>query len=567
MFAQPTVMRPWRVHFPTFTVGGMETPYGEIPEKFVKDMTVQEMHDYLAARARFRRRAFLKGAGVLGLAAATGPLFWRQPEAFASTATAPQWIAYGRDPSREMFVSWSAGTASGSVVKVSAPQVRWGLDATYGRTEPAFFSGTVPVPSITGEPVENTVYSSVLLPNLRPDTTYHYSVSNDGVNWSDDVTFTTAAPGLSDFRFTMVGDEATSDSTSLPIAEVIAALNPRFNVVVGDLSYAGGGSGYYSNGVPTDVSAFSPGLWDTYLGIVGPSAAQSIPWQVGVGNHEMEPLNDFGYIGFTTRFPQAYAPSQVTGSPVIKAFTYGNVAVIQLDGNDLSAELDDNNGYTQGKQTAWLTERLAEYRSPGSGIDFIVVGFHNCVFSSNTTHGSDGGIRLVWQPLFDRYHVDLVVSGHVHAYERSYPIIGGEVTKTVPSGGTIYPETDGTTYIDAGGGGQDLYTGWYGATGGGDPANTAGVPLLWEFSGTNTATGGTGSTEDIPDTVLNYSGYRHANWSFIVLDVKAPSFFGGETSMLVRAIDPTQNGNGITSTTGPVVMDSVTLVRTSRGFF
>jgi hypothetical protein len=545
----------------------METPYGEIPEKFVKDMTIQEMHDYLAARGRFRRRAFLKGAGVAGLAAAAGPLFWRQSSAAASTASAPQWIAYGRDPSREMFVSWSAGTATGPVVSVPKPLVQWGPDASYGRIEAAFFSGTVPVPSITGEPVENTVYSSALIGNLRPDTTYHYSVSNDGVNWSPDVTFTTAPQGLTDFRFTMVGDEATSDSTSLPIAQVIASLNPRFNVVVGDLSYAGGGSGYYSNGVPTDVSAFSPGLWDQYLGIVGPTAAQSIPWQVGVGNHEMEPLADFGYVGFTTRFPQAYAHEKVSGSPVVKAFTYGNVAVIQLDGNDLSAELNDNNGYTEGKQTSWLVDKLTEYRSPGSGIDFIVVGFHNMVFSSNTTHGSDGGIRTVWQPIFDQYQVDLVVNGHVHAYERTYPVIGGEVTKTVPSGGTVHPATDGTTYIGAGGGGQSLYTGWYGVTGGGDPANASGPPLIWEFTTSDTAEGGTGNTVDITDPVANYSAYRHANWSFIAIDVKAASFFGGETSMLVRAIDPTQTSGGITSTSGPVVMDSVTLVRTSRGIF
>jgi hypothetical protein len=548
-----------------FTVDFMETPYGDIPEKFVKDMSLQDMHDYLAARARYRRRAVLKGAGVLGLATAVGPVFWRQASAAASTASAPQWIAYGNDPAREVYVSWSAGTYNGPAPKVPAPQVRWGLDGFYGRREPAFRSGTVPVPSISGEPVENTVYSSALLNGLQPDTTYHYSVSNDGVNWSQDVTFTTAAAGLTDFRFTMVGDEATSDSTTLPIAEVIAALQPRFNVVVGDLSYAGGGSGYYANGVPTNVSAFSPGAWDQYLGIIGPAAAQSIPWQVGVGNHEMEPLADFGYIGFTTRFPQAYAPQQLTGSPVLKAFTYGNVAVIQLDGNDLSAELSDNNGYTEGLQTRWLTEQLAAYRAPGSGIDFIVVGFHNCVFSSNTTHGSDGGIRLVWQSIFDRYHVDLVVSGHVHAYERSYPVIGGEVTKAVPSGGTVRPETDGTTYICAGGGGQDLYTGWYGSTGGGDPATTSGPPLIWEWSGSDTATGGTGSAEDIPDPVTDYSGYRHANWSFIVLDVKAPRFPGDQTSVLVRAIDPTQNSSGITSIAGPAVMDSVTLVRTSRG--
>jgi hypothetical protein len=540
----------------------METPYGEIPEKFVKDMTLSEMHEYL--RSHYSRRALLKGAGVVGLAAAAGPLFWRQSDAFASTSAAPQWVGYGQDPAREIFVSWSVGTYNGPVASVPSPQVRYGLDASYGAVEAAFHSGTVPVPSISGEPVENTVYNNALLRGLWPDTTYHYSVSNDGVHWSDDATFQTAQRGLTDFRFTMVGDEATSDTTSLPVAQVIASLNPRFNVVVGDLSYAGGGSGYYTNGVPTGVSSFSPGAWDAYLGIIGPAAAQSIPWQVGVGNHEMEPLADFGYVGFTTRFPQAYAPEWATGSPVVKSFTYGNVAVIQLDGNDLSAELSDNNGYTEGKQTAWLERELAHHRSPGSGVDFIIVGFHNMVFSSNTTHGSDGGIRTVWQPLFDKYEVDLVVSGHVHAYERSYPVRGDSVTKVVPSGGTVHPQHDGTTYIGAGGGGQDLYTGWLGVTGAGDPATTSGSPEVWEWTGTDTALGGTGKAEDIPDPVTDYSAYRHANWSFIALDVKAPRFFGDETSIHVKAIDPIQTASGITTTSGPVVMDSVKLVRRAR---
>ena len=151
----------------------MDTPYGEIPEKFVKDMTIQEMHDYLKARSS--RRTVLKAAGALGLAAAAGPVFWRQSSAFASTASAPQWIAYGHDPAREIYVSWSAGTYNGAVVSVPAPQVRYGLDASYGAVEHASFSGTVPVPAISGEPVENTVYSNALIRGLRPNTTYHYS--------------------------------------------------------------------------------------------------------------------------------------------------------------------------------------------------------------------------------------------------------------------------------------------------------------------------------------------------------------------------------------------------------
>jgi hypothetical protein len=542
----------------------METPYGEIPEKFVKDMTIQEMHDYLKARSS--RRTVLKAAGALGLAAAAGPVFWRQSSAYASTAAAPQWIAYGRDPAREIYVSWSVGTYNSPSPAVPKPQVRYGPDASYGAVEPAYFTGVVPVPNISGEPVENTVYNHALLRGLRPDTKYHYSVSNDGVHWSEDVTFTTAEPGLTDFRFTMVGDEATSDVTSLPVAEVIASMKPRFNVIVGDLSYAGGGSGYYSNGKPTGVSAFSPGAWDAYLGIVGPAAAQSIPWEAGVGNHEMEPLADFGYVGFTTRFAQAYSPEGGTGSTVIKSFTYGNVAIIQLDGNDLSAELSDNNGYTEGKQTSWLIDELERYRAPFSGIDFVVVGFHNMVYSSNTTHGSDGGIRTVWAPIFDKYQVDLVVNGHVHAYERSYPLRDGHVTKVVHSGGTVEPAKDGTTYIGAGGGGQDLYTGWYGVTGGGDPANTSGPPLIWEWTGKDTAKGGTGTADDIPDKVKDYSAYRHANWSFITIDVEAPRLHGGETKLHIRAIDPIQTASGVTTTKGPVVMDSVTLVRQASQF-
>ena len=409
----------------------------------------------------------------------------------------------------------------------------------------------MPVPAISGEPTEDTVYSNALLSGLFPNTTYHYSVSNDGVNWSPDVTFTTAAPGPSDFRFTMVGDEATSDESSLPIAQVIAGLRPKFNVVVGDLSYAGDGSGYYTNGVPTGVTDFSPANWDAYLGIVGPAAAQSIPWQVGVGNHEMEPLDNFGYVGFTTRFPQAYAPRRSPAPRWPRRSPMATWPSSSLTATTCRRSCPTTTATPRASRPAWLAEQLAEYRAPWSGIDFIIVGFHNWCISTNTTHGSDGGIRMVWQSLFDRYQVDLVVSGHVHAYERSYPIRGGDVTKVVPSGGKVHPAADGTTYIGAGGGGQGLYTGWYGATGGGDPANASGPPLVWEWTGIDTAGGGTGTAEDIPDPVTDYSAYRHANWSFIVLDVAAPRFLGGETSVRSGPSTPLRTAAGSPASPAP----------------
>src|ERR1700728_823035 len=261
--------------------------------------------------------------------------------------------------------------------------------------------------NVSGEPAENTFYCNGLLEGLSPGTNYHYSVSNDGITWGPDTVFTTAAAGLPDFRFSAFGDEATSSQRAQPMAQLVASLGPAFHLIAGDLAYA------TPEGMRIpDVTGFRPGMWDTYLSIVGPSAAQSIPWQASVGAHEVEPLGADGYAGFITRFPQAYDLS--SGSPVVHTFSYGNVAFIHLDGNDLSAQETVNTGYTGGQQTSWLATQLAGYRAAGSGIDFVVVVVNCCCYSSNVRHGSDGGLRGIWAPMFDQYQVDLVISGHVH---------------------------------------------------------------------------------------------------------------------------------------------------------
>lgn len=88
-------------------------------------------------------------------------------------------------------------------------------------------------------------------------------------------------------------------------------------------------------------------------------------------------------------------------------------------------------------QTLWLERTLAQARRD-RGIDMIVVFMHQCALSSARANGSDLGIRRAWLPLFDRYEVDLVLSGHEHNYERSYPVRGydrgahGTVVATSP---------------------------------------------------------------------------------------------------------------------------------------
>src|SRR4029077_642597 len=81
-------------------------------------------------------------------------------------------------------------------------------------------------------------------------------------------------------------------------------------------------------------------------------------------------------------------------------------------------------GWSGGEQTRWLEHTLRE-ASKDRDIDWIVVQMHqDALSSSKTGNGSDKALREEWLPFFERYGVDLVLCGHDHDYERSYPVRG-----------------------------------------------------------------------------------------------------------------------------------------------
>jgi hypothetical protein len=340
------------------------------------------------------------------------------------------------------------------------------------------------------------------------------------------------------------------------MAMLTKSLGSTLHLVPGDLSYATPQGLKYP-----DVTGFAPTQWDSFLSAVGPVSAQSIPWMASVGAHEVEPLGSDGYAGFVTRFAQPYDLS--SGSPVAFAYQVGNVAFVHLDGNDLSAQTTINTGYSAGAQTTWLARQLATYRATGSTVDFIVVVENCCCYSTNTNHGSDGGLRDVWGPVFDKYAVDLVISGHLHAYERSNPMINQVATRKVAVGGTVRPVTDGTTYICCGGGGNGLYPSWYGTTDAGDAGSTT-APKVWRWSGGDTATGGTGSSQDVVDPAKGFSANRRALFHCLVVDVVAPTAANSYlTSLQIQTVAPAQSSSAVTDINTTTVIDSVTLSRPS----
>jgi 3',5'-cyclic AMP phosphodiesterase CpdA len=119
------------------------------------------------------------------------------------------------------------------------------------------------------------------------------------------------------------------------------------------------------------------------------------------------------------------------GRPVMRALgirarwyavTVGPVELVVLDAN----RPDDR------AQLAFVRRVMAAPRRAA----FRVVAFHQPV-SSCSYHGPDAAVRRAWVPLFDG-HVDLVLAGHNHTYER-------------------FTAPDGTPYVTTGGGGASLY--------------------------------------------------------------------------------------------------------------
>jgi 3',5'-cyclic AMP phosphodiesterase CpdA len=118
-------------------------------------------------------------------------------------------------------------------------------------------------------------------------------------------------------------------------------------------------------------------------------------------------------------------------------FSYGNARFLVLDSNMYSFALTD--------QTSWIERQLQAARQDAS-IRHIFVVMHHPPFSISL-HGGQRDLRERWVPLFEKYGVDAVFSGHDHVYERAdkggihYFVTGG-------GGAPLYPRSPRAQKID-----------------------------------------------------------------------------------------------------------------------
>ncbi len=416
------------------------------------------------------RRGFLTGAGAAGIAAATSPIAVAGVAKAATPDGTPEQIhlTWGEDPTRVVVVSWASAAQSVN------PRVHVGRSPAFGRTVQAVQKTYTD--GLNGQ----TVFTyHARIDGLHPDSLHHYAVTSDNDGNAAQpftATFRTAPRGRAAFRWTSYGDLATPVTTwvlsygqSKFAVEAVERFQPLFHLLNGDLCYA--------NLNP----ASQPAVWADF-GNNNQTSAAFRPWMPCPGNHEVEFEN--GPQGFTSYLTRYTLPDNGTAFPGRwYSFRVGSVVFISLSADDVifqdgaafvagpapltpaastgNAPIEPGtsfyiHGYSQGEQTRWL-ERTLRAASEDEGVDWIVVQMHqDALSSSKTGNGSDLGLRQAWLPLFDRFGVDLVLCGHDHDYERSFPVrgfnpnagvdaaTGSTVDTRQPKPAVTAPNADGT---------------------------------------------------------------------------------------------------------------------------
>jgi 3',5'-cyclic AMP phosphodiesterase CpdA len=376
-------------------------------------------------------------------------------------------VQFGADAATQIAVSWAA---TGPAAR---PRLRAGVaDGGHGLEVPARHRAYTE--ALTGETV-HTYHAS--LTGLPPDTAFGYQVVHDGAGPVAG-SFRTGPRGRAKgFRFTSFGDQSIpapvgrglgpNTPNAGYVVDAVNALDPLFHLMNGDLSYA-------------NMSDAPVPTWAAYFTSNGRSARYR-PWMPAAGNHENEAGNGpQGYLSYQTRF-ELPGNGSAGFRGLWYAFTVGAVRVLSINNDDVclqdggfSSYRRDHvpgyrangcdpyvHGYSRGRQRAWLAAELAAARESGD-IDWIVVCMHQVAMSSARMNGADLGVRRELLPLFDAYGVDLVVAGHEHCFERTFPVRGvlpgSDLLTPAPRGGNPaeMDTSNGTVHMIIGGGGHSV---------------------------------------------------------------------------------------------------------------
>ena len=248
---------------------------------------------------------------------------------------------------------------------------------------------------------------TTLLTNLVSGAKYEYIVGSKANNsWSGVKSFETESKEDDKFSFIWFGDTHKSKKWGDVLEEAEKRHpNNNFYAIAGDLV----STGLYRSD------------WDQFFEYSNDAFSQK-PLMPVPGNHDrrfgLGSWMYYDYFSLPKNGPEKVAPESTY------SFRYGNALFLMIDSTH---PMDD--------QTEWIEDQL---KNTDATWKFAM--FHFPPYNFEEPYFD---LQKNWIPIFDKYHVDFVMSGHIHYYMRSKPMYNGEVKESFADG-TIYTVSIGT---------------------------------------------------------------------------------------------------------------------------
>lgn len=181
-------------------------------------------------------------------------------------------------------------------------------------------------------------------------------------------------------RFAVIGDSGTGGAEQFQVAQQMEKCRQKFGfdfvLMLGDNIYGG-----------KNQQDFERKFEQPYKSLLD----AGVKFYASIGNHD-DPNE------------RLYKPFNMGGARYY-SFKKENATFFALDSN-----------YMDSSQLDWLNSQL-----PITNSAWKVCFFHHPLYSDARYHGPDLDLRAVLSPLFQKYGVNLVLSGHDHVYERFKP--------------------------------------------------------------------------------------------------------------------------------------------------
>ena len=253
--------------------------------------------------------------------------------------------------------------------------------------------------------VTNTVYSDRA---LSPSTVYTYTVvAVDAVGNESILSNSASATTLvtsSSFTFAAAGDHGSGAIAAASLGTLDASA-AEFYLALGDLDY---------NTLNPDSD------WCQFVKDHLPTKGPQFPVELVSGNHEQQGGPD-GYIlnhaaCLPDRLGSVVGPGSVYGAEYYFDYPAAHplMRVVMLP-SSLTIEGTKYSYGVGSPHRDWLTSTIDQARA--AGIPWVTVGMHyQCITTSGRTSCTMG--PGLWNLLLDK-HVDLILTGHEHSYQRS----------------------------------------------------------------------------------------------------------------------------------------------------